>query len=162
MEFPGSSRGVIQLERVRRRWLLPRVGQRARGVLYPSTSASLPSGRFRYDENRFLHFDRFLQQQPDAAKQTFRRPVCDTSRESYRVWRGAPLAAALAPQTLADFRQRGPLAVRQPQIPRRMCLQNPVLGRQILILQQEFLIDQSGNVVQEPRPCGFVCFQSPS
>jgi integrase/recombinase XerD len=25
---------------------------------------------FRYDENRFLHFDRFLQQQPDAAKQT--------------------------------------------------------------------------------------------
>jgi integrase/recombinase XerD len=25
---------------------------------------------FRYDENRFLRFDRFLQQQPDAAKQT--------------------------------------------------------------------------------------------
>jgi hypothetical protein len=25
-----------------------------------------------------------------------------------------------APQTLADFRQRGPLSVRQPQIPRRM------------------------------------------
>ena len=26
---------------------------------------------FRYDDNRFLRFDRFLQQQPDAAKQTF-------------------------------------------------------------------------------------------
>lgn len=25
---------------------------------------------FRYNENRFLHFDRFLQQQPDAAKET--------------------------------------------------------------------------------------------
>jgi hypothetical protein len=25
VEFPGSSRGVIQLERVRRRWLLPKV-----------------------------------------------------------------------------------------------------------------------------------------
>ena len=26
---------------------------------------------FRYDDNRFLRFDRFLQQEPDAAKQTF-------------------------------------------------------------------------------------------
>jgi hypothetical protein len=72
------------------------------------------------------------------------------------------LQQPFALQTLADFRQRGPLAVRQPQIPRRMCLQNPGLGRQILILQQEFLIDQCCNVRQELRPCGFVCLLSPS
>jgi hypothetical protein len=47
-------------------------------------------------------------------------------------------------------------AVRHPQILQRMCLQNPVLGRQILILQQEFLIDQSGNVSQEAAPMCFL------
>jgi hypothetical protein len=35
-------------------------------------------------------------------------------------------------------------------------LQNAVLGRQVLILQQEFLVDQSDNIGQKPRACGCV------
>ena len=41
-------------------------------------------------------------------------------------------------------------------------LQNAVLSRQVLILQQEFLVDQSGNVGQKPRPCDCVRLQCPS
>jgi hypothetical protein len=37
-----------------------------------------------------------------------------------------------------------------------------VLGRQVLILQQEFLVDQSGHVGQKPRACGCVRPQRPS
>src|SRR6516225_11768323 len=40
----------------------------------------------------------------------------------------------------------------------------PILDstRQVLILQQEFLVDQSGNVGQKPRACGCVRPQRPS
>jgi hypothetical protein len=37
-----------------------------------------------------------------------------------------------------------------------------VLGRQVLILQQELLVNQSGHVGQKPRACGCVGAQRPS
>jgi hypothetical protein len=49
---------------------------------------------------------------------------------------------------------RSPSESRQPGC--QTCLQNAVLGRQVLILQQELLVDQSGNVGQKPRACGCV------
>ena len=57
--------------------------------------------------------------------------------------RRAICTSPVAPQTLANFRQRRPLAVRQPQIREQTCLQNTVLSRQVLILQREFPIDRS-------------------
>jgi hypothetical protein len=52
---------------------------------------------------------------------------------------------------------RSPSEIRKP--PLQMCLQNMVLGRKVLVLQQERLIHQSGNVGQEPRPRSFFCLQ---
>jgi len=43
-----------------------------------------------------------------------------------------------------------------------LSFQNAVLGHQVLILQQQFLVDQSSNVGQKPRPCSGVRPQRPS
>ena len=72
------------------------------------------------------------------------------------------LLQAFPPRAPFDFRHREPFAVRGQQITRRACLQNSVFGRRVLILQGEFLTDQSGNVGQELRYVGFICLQSPS
>jgi len=69
---------------------------------------------------------------------------------------------SLATQTLADFRQGGTLAIGESRAWLQTRLQNAVLGRQVLILQHEFLVNQSGNVGQKPRPCGCVRPQHPS
>jgi hypothetical protein len=65
-------------------------------------------------------------------------------------------------QTPADFRQRGPLAVRQPQARLQVTSQNPVLGRQILISAAGVADWPIGSVGQKPRPCAFLCLQCPS
>jgi integrase/recombinase XerD len=49
---------------------MPRYGSHLGTVIREHVERMRTLG-FRYDENRFLRFDRFLQQQPDAAKQTF-------------------------------------------------------------------------------------------
>jgi len=46
-----------------------------------------------------------------------------------------------AAEPLADLRQRRPLRIGEPQSSWQMCSQDPVLRRQTLILQQQFLID---------------------
>jgi hypothetical protein len=56
---------------------------------------------------------------------------------------------------------RVPLAIGEPPTWLQTRLQNAVLGRQVLILQQEFLVDQSGHVGQKPRAI-WLCFQRPS
>jgi hypothetical protein len=55
---------------------------------------------------------------------------------------------------------RSPSESRQPGC--RRAFKMLVLGRQVLILQQELLVDQSGHVGQKPRACGCVRPQRPS
>ena len=69
------------------------------------------------------------------------------------------LLQAFASYALADFR---PLAIGEPPAWLQTRLQNAVLGRQVLILEQELLVDQTGHVGQKPRACGCVRPQRPS
>ena len=57
-----------------------------------------------------------------------------------------------AAESLADFSERRPLGIRQPQTCREVGAENPILGREVFILEQEFLIDQPTDVRQEASP----------
>jgi len=84
------------------------------------------------------------------------RSVGDTRREWYRVWRDARLAAGPLPLNACRFRPGWPARHRGAASLAADAPLNAVLGRQVLILQQEFLVDQTGHVGQKPRACGCV------
>ena len=56
------------------------------------------------------------------------------------------------PDTLADLRQGDTFSIVEAEACVEMRLQNPVLGGEVFILQEEFLIDQTGHVCQQPYP----------
>jgi hypothetical protein len=60
-----------------------------------------------------------------------------------------------ATEPLADLSQRGSLGIRKAHTGRKVRPEDSIFGGQILILEQEFLIDQAGDVRQEPSP--FCC-----
>ncbi len=56
---------------------------------------------------------------------------------------------SLQPQPLADFGQRGPLLIREPQPSWCVCPEDPVLRDKIFDLKQQLLIDQPRHVRQQ-------------
>ena len=57
-----------------------------------------------------------------------------------------------ATEPLADLSKGGSLGIGKAHTSRKVRPEDPIFGDQILILQQEFLIDQAGDVRQEPSP----------
>jgi hypothetical protein len=57
-----------------------------------------------------------------------------------------------AAKALSDFGQGDPFRVGEAQSRRKLGPQDSVLGGQILIPQQEFLVDGASHVGQEPHP----------
>ena len=68
-----------------------------------------------------------------------------------RVWLGnlGYLSQRFASETLTDLRQRGPLGVRQAHPRRQMRPQDSVFRSQVLVLEEQFLVDQAGHVGQQ-------------
>jgi hypothetical protein len=62
------------------------------------------------------------------------------------------LLECCATEPLADLGKGGSLGIGKPHTSRKVRPEDPIFGDQILILQQEFLIDQAGDVRQEPSP----------
>jgi hypothetical protein len=62
----------------------------------------------------------------------------------------------LAPESFYQF-QGGSLRIGQAQSSRKVCAQNPILGRQILILEEQFSVDQTGDVSEQPNPFVLSC-----
>jgi hypothetical protein len=58
----------------------------------------------------------------------------------------------LSPEALTNLGERGPFRIRQPQAGWQVCPQNLVLGCQVLVLEEQFLIDQAGHIHQQSRP----------
>jgi hypothetical protein len=74
--------------------------------------------------------------------------MCDPRQNDIGLGDARDCQPAFASQTLADFRHGVPFAIGEPPAWLQTSLPNAVLGRQVLILQQEFLIDPPGNVGQ--------------
>jgi hypothetical protein len=72
------------------------------------------------------------------------------ARDRVRLGDAGHLGQRLAPESLADFGQDGPLRIGQSQSRRQMGAQNAILSRQILGLKQQFLIDEAGDVREQP------------
>src|ERR1700730_15383899 len=57
-----------------------------------------------------------------------------------------------AAESLADFAEGGPFGIRQAHAGGKVGSEDPILSCEVLILEQEFLIDQPGDVRQEASP----------
>jgi len=57
-----------------------------------------------------------------------------------------------AAEPFADLGKGGSLGIRKAHTGWKVRPEDPIFGDQILILKQEFLIDQAGDVRQEPSP----------
>ena len=57
-----------------------------------------------------------------------------------------------ATESLADLSKGGSLGVGKAHTGRKVRSEDPIFGDQIFILEQEFLIDQPGNVRQQASP----------
>ena len=55
-------------------------------------------------------------------------------------------------ESLTDFSQGGSLGIRQAHPGGKVGSENPILGCEVLILEEEFLIDQPGDVSQQASP----------
>ena len=63
---------------------------------------------------------------------------------------------SLSSQPAADLGQRSTFGVGQPKPAGQVPSQDPILGGQILVLQQQFLIDQAGDVGKQTCPVVFL------
>ena len=72
------------------------------------------------------------------------------------------LLQQFAAQTFADFGERGSLGTGEPEAWLQMGFQNTVLSQQVLILQKQFLVDETGHIGQKTGDRGDVWLQSPS
>jgi hypothetical protein len=84
------------------------------------------------------------------------------NQDGIRLGDRGDLLKRFAAQPLADFRQSGPLSITEPEARLKVRLQNPVLRRGIFVLKQQFLIDEAGDVSQQPRPIGVFHVPDPS
>jgi hypothetical protein len=62
------------------------------------------------------------------------------------------LLQRLPAESLTDLGQRGPLSIVQSQDLFTMRFQDPILRREVLVLQLQFLIDQTGRIGQQTYP----------
>ena len=63
---------------------------------------------------------------------------------------------SLSSQPAADLGQRRTFGIGQPKSAGQVPSQDPILGGQILVLQQQFLIDQAGDVRKQTCPVVFL------
>jgi len=70
------------------------------------------------------------------------------------VWFGhlRDLMQRFAAKPLGDLGQGSSLRIRQPQPGGQLGAENAILGDQVLVAQQQFLVDQSGHERQQPCP----------
>ena len=64
----------------------------------------------------------------------------------------AYLLEPFASESLSDLSQRVPLRIGEPESGRQACSQNAVLGAQVLVLQQQFLVDEARHKGQKAGP----------
>src|SRR5260370_36169445 len=64
-------------------------------------------------------------------------------------------------QAFADFGKRSSLGTGQPEAWQQMGFQDAVLGQQVLILQEQFLVDEPGHEGQKTGDAGDVSAQTP-
>jgi len=55
-------------------------------------------------------------------------------------------------ESLADFSEGRSLGIRKADTGGKVGSENPILDREVFILEQEFLIDQPGDVRQQTSP----------
>jgi hypothetical protein len=55
-------------------------------------------------------------------------------------------------EPFTDFSEGRSLGIRKTHTGRKVGSENPILGCEVFILEQEFLIDQAGDVRQQPSP----------
>jgi len=65
---------------------------------------------------------------------------------------GRDLRQRLASEPLADLGQSPALAVGEPQSPLQLAAQDPVLGREALVSEEDLLVDGAGDVGEEAIP----------
>ena len=73
-------------------------------------------------------------------------------QDGVRPGHASDLLQHLPAESLTDLGQRGPLSIVQSQDLFTMRFQDPILRREVLVLQQPFLIDQTGCVGQQAYP----------
>ncbi len=80
------------------------------------------------------------------------------------VWFGhtGDLLQSFASESLADLGKRATLRIRQAQPRWQVCAENPVLRSQVLVLQQQFLVDQPRYIRQQTSPLIAVHANCPS
>jgi hypothetical protein len=74
------------------------------------------------------------------------------SQDSIRLGDRGDSLERFAAQTLADFRERGPLSIIEPEARGEMRLQNPVLRSEVFVPKHQLLIDEAGDVGPERSP----------
>src|SRR5580704_13663460 len=90
-----------------------------------------------------------------TARRCFEPPnLCAMSRRYQARMVSGPATQAtcckrLPTESLTDLGQRGPLSIVQSQDLFTMRFQDPILRREVLVLQQQFLIDQTGRIGQQ-------------
>ena len=70
------------------------------------------------------------------------------------IWLGdtGDLLKSRAAESLADLGEGGALGIREPHTGWKMSSEDAILRCQVLILEQELLIDQAGDVGQQASP----------
>src|SRR5262249_60421393 len=69
-----------------------------------------------------------------------------------RLGHTSDILQSFAAESLRDLGQCGSLCVRQPESGRQMGSEDAVLGRQVFIAQQQFLIDEAGHKASADVP----------
>jgi hypothetical protein len=82
--------------------------------------------------------------------QTSVQPVSDTSPDSCGNARDIPERFAAKP--VSDFRKRDSFRVGKTQPRRQLGPQDPILGGEVFVPQQKFLVDGAGHVSEKSHP----------
>jgi hypothetical protein len=61
-----------------------------------------------------------------------------------------------AAQPIGDLSERGSLGIGQPQAGGQLAVQNAILGDQVFVAEQQFLIHESGHEGQQTCPMGSI------
>jgi hypothetical protein len=72
--------------------------------------------------------------------------------EWYRAWIHGDLLKLSPAEPLANFSEGRSLSIRKAHTGGKVTAENAILSCEVFILEQEFLIDQPGEVRQKPSP----------
>ena len=89
---------------------------------------------------------------PFRAVELVRDEPAIPGEDGVRPGHASDLLQRLPAESLTDLGQPGPLSIDQSQDRLTMRFQNPILRHEVFVLQQQFLIDQTGHIGQQAYP----------